>query len=52
MNKLFKIAPRQLITVLGACILTFGLSAQKTSKTYTEKFTSKTASLDTVNFSV
>ena len=47
MNKLFKIAPKQLITVLGACVLTFGLSAQKTSKTYTEKFTvSKDAVLD------
>lgn len=47
MNKLFKIAPKQLITVLGACAFTFGLSAQKQSKTFTEKFTvSKDAVLD------
>ncbi len=47
MNKLFKIASRQLIIVLGACALTFGLSAQKKSKTFTEKFTvSKDAVLD------
>lgn len=39
MNRSLKIAFRQLIIGLGACMFSLGISAQKKSKTFSEKFT-------------